>query len=514
MPFPIPSLSELRKNIVALGKALFPTLNFGSPRSFHGKRATFMAGSAAHILVAVDTAQRDLMPLTASDGKPINDWGSVVGVTRKSATPAKKSASGRVRGAAAATATSGLLLVHDATGLSFQLNQNVTIPGVFGVDPDSFVDADILAVSTGSQTRLNAGEVLRFLAPPAGIQASVFLQKNLDEGGDDAEQFGAYRARVLATFSETPSGGNQGDFARWAVESVPAITSAFAYPLRAGVGTIDIAAFYSGTGTSRVITAPDAATMLAYIRTKAPFQVSGAALRALTTIPDPQRVEITLQTNGITAFDFDWDDSPGYTVLSWTAATRELRFAGGALPASLKAGDHLTFDGTAGGSGINAQDGLEFQIESISGVDKLILAKVPTVAPAATDKVYSGGPLVTPVRDAVVGHLNGEIIYAGRGLTPIPASKASPINPTGQSVIGLDELARGIGPANPAGFYGSWVGGILLGTLMKIVTYKAGVRKATIISPAVDYEAVNDAFPLDGQIHFVTPGAIIIRKAP
>lgn len=514
MPFPIPSLDELRENIVALGKALFTTLNFGSRRSFHGKRATFMSGAASSIHYHVDSAQRDLHPLTAGEGQPINDWGRTVGLKRKEATPAKKSAAGRVRGSAGVTATLGLQLIHDATGLLFSLNQNATIPGVFGVDPDSFIDADIIAVDTGSRTKLLTGEVLRFLSPPVGIQASVVLQLDLDEGGDDSEQFGSWRGRVLATFSETPSGGSQTDFAKWVVEAVAAVTSGYAYPNRAGKGTIDLVGFYSGTGTSRTLTAPDAAAVLAYVQTKAPFQVAGTGggLRVLTTIPDPQRVEITLQTNGIPSFDFDWDDSPGYTVLSWNGTTRELRFAGGALPASLRAGDHLLFDGAVGGSGVNAQDGREFQIESISGIDKVILAKVPVVAPAATDKIYSGGPLVTPVRDAIVAHLNGEIVYAGRGLTPIPASKASPIVPTGQSIIGLDELARGIGPANPAGFYGSWTGGIFLGTLSKIATYKAGVRKAIILSPVADYEAVDDAFPLDAQIHYVTPGAIIIRK--
>lgn len=515
MPFPIPSLSELRDRVVALGRALFPTMNFSSRRSFHGKRATFMAGTASSLHFHVDSVQRDLHPLTAGEGKPILDWGKTVGVDPKPATQAKKSAAGRVRGNAAAVATSGLQLIDNTSGLLFQLNSNVTIPGVFGVDPDSFSDGDIISVDTGSRTRLLAGTTLTFLAPPAGIQASVILQLDLDEGGDDEEQFGSHRARVLATFSETPAGGNQSDFARWAVESVTAVTSAYAYPNRAGKGTIDIAAFYSGTGSSRTLSAPDKAAVLAYIQTKAPFQVSGTGggLRVLTTVADLQRVEMTLTDNGIPAFEPDWDDSPGYTVLSWTGATRELRFAGGALPASLKAGDHLLFDGAAGGSGINAQDGREFQIESISGVDKVILGKVPVVAPAATDKIYSGGPLVTPVRDAIVAHLNGEIVYAGRGLTPIPASKASPVVPGGPSVIGLDELARGVGSANPAGVYGSWTGGILLGTLMKIATYKSGVRKAVILSPVADYEAVDDAFPNDAQIHYVAPGAIIIRSA-
>lgn len=507
-------MSELRDRVVALGRALFPTLNFGSRRSFHGKRATFTAGAGTAILFHADSTRRDLHPLTAGEGKPIQDWGATVGVNPKPATPARKAAAGRVRGSATAVATVGLQLIDDTSGLLFQLNSIATIPGILG-DPDGFVDADILAIDTGSQTRLDAGVTLRFLSAPPGIQPNVTLQLALDEGGDDAEQFGSHRARVLATFSDPRSGGNQTDFATWAVESVTAVTSAYAYPNRAGRGTIDIAAFYSGTGAGRTLSAPDRAAVLAYIKTKAPFQVSGegGGLRILTTVVDLQRIEITLQSNGIPAFAPDWDDSGAPTVLTWNGTTRELRFAGGALPASLRAGDRLLFDGAVGGSGVNAQDGREFKIEAISGVDKVILAKVPSVAPGATDKIYSGGPLITPVRDAIVAHLNGEIVYAGRGLTPIPASKASPVTPGGPSVIGLDELARGVGSANPAGIYGSWTGGILLGTLAKIATYKSGVRKAVVISPAVDYEPLDDAFPNDAQIHYVAPGAVIIRAA-
>jgi hypothetical protein len=135
------------------------------------------------------------------------------------------------------------------------------------------------------------------------------------------------------------------------------------------------------------------------------------------------------------------------------------------------------------------------------------------VAPVATDLIHSGGPLVSPIRNAIVAHLNGEIVYAGKGLTPVPASSAAPVDPNGPSIIGLDILADAIGPSNPLGVYGAWSGAILLSTLFRIATYKAGVRKVTIVSPVADYEPVDDAFPLDAQIHYVTPSAVIVRSA-
>lgn len=513
MPFKIPSLSETRDFIVALGKALFPKGNYGSRRSYHGRRATYLSGAVTQLHAHVDSAKRDAHPLTAGEGKPIKDWGDATGTIQKTATPARKAAAARVRGAAGETASIGDQLRHETSGLIFELASNVTIPGVLGVDPDSFFDADIVASeaagSVGSQTRLAAGESLNFLSPPPGIQTGVVLQLALDEDGFDAEQFGGYRARVLATFSQAQSGGNQSDFVRWALAALNTVTQAFAYPNRAGRGTIDVVGFYNGTGTARSLSSIDRDAVKAYIQAVAPFQISGTGggLRVLTTVADPRPVELHIDPNGQAAFAQDWDDAGPPTVLAWTGATRKLQF-NAALPASLRAGHRLVLVGVA-----SAQDGREYKIESIFSSDTVVLEVVPPVAPVATDQIYSGGPLVTPIRDAILAHMNGEIVYAGRGLTPIPASVAAS---TGISIVGLDILAEGIGPANPAGVYNSangpsWSGAIIRAQLFGIAKYKAGVRNVTVVTPASDYEAVDDAFPSDAQIHYVTPGAVVVR---
>lgn len=514
MPFDLKSLSETRELVVALGRAVLSGLDWGSIRSYHGKWSTFLSGAVTELHSHIASAQRDLHPLTAGPGKPIKDWGDTVGVQVKGATPARKSAAGRVRGAAGATVDPGQQLRNVTNGLLYEIaNQTtITIPGVAGVDPDSFVDADIAGVDTGSRTRLDAGEVLNFLSDPAGIEGQVRLELALDEGGFDEEQFGSYRARVLSTFSTTPSGGNDSDFAGWALASLASVSTAYAYPNRAGRGTIDVVGFYAASGSSRSLLDADRDTVLQYIKTKAPFQVTGegGGLRVIRTVPDPQRVEMLLTTTGVLAYAFDWPGSA--TVLSYTPATRELQFSA-ALPASLRAGHRLILVGSVGGSGVSAQDGREYKIESISGADKVILELAPATNPAATDRIYPGGPLVTPIRDAIVAHLNGEIVYAGRGPAPVPESKASPINPGGPSIIGLDVLAAGIGPANPDGKYGAWSGGIILATLFRIATYKAGVRNVTVLEPVADYEPLDDPFPSNDQIHYVTPSVVIVRGA-
>lgn len=519
MPFKIPPMDETRDFVVALGKALFGFANLSSRKSWHGRRATYLAGTATQLHAHGDSAQRDAHPVTAGDGPPIAAWGEAVGVPRKGATPARRAAAGRVRGTGTTPVTAGLQLRHETSGLTFEIENSATIPGAPGVD--GFVDADIVASasagSVGSVTRLSAGEVLNFLTTPPGLQTAVVLQLDLDQDGFDQEGFGSYRGRVLAAFSQPTAGGTPADFVKWALASLNTITAAFPYSNRAGRGTTDIAVFYNGSGANRAVTAPDRATVLSYIQTQAPFQVAGpnlggvAPLRILTTIPDPRSIEILLDTDGRAAFNFDWDDSSLPTVLSWEAGgvTRKLRFSA-TLPSTLRAGHRLILVGVA-----TAQDGREYTIDSIAGSDAVILVETPPVAPAATDKIFSGGPVVTPIRNAIVAHLDGQIVYAGRGLTPLPAATAES---QGVSIINLDILAEGIGPANPAGKYNSaagpsWSGGILRAALFSIAKYQNGVRNVTIVTPASDYEALDDPFPNDSQIHFVTPGPVVIRRA-
>jgi len=53
-------------------------------------------------------------------------------------------------------------------------------------------------------------------------------------------------ARLLDIIRRPPAGGNRHDYRRWALE-VPGVTAAFVYPLRRGLGTVDVA-IVSGDG--------------------------------------------------------------------------------------------------------------------------------------------------------------------------------------------------------------------------------------------------------------------------
>lgn len=493
MAFSIPSLSDTRAFLVAVGHSLFPDRNYGNPRTYHGRRAGFLAAAVTQLHFQTRSEFDELMPDTAGDDGPIDRWGFIKSVARKEATPARKSAAARVLGTPGTSVPFGRELIHPSSGLRFAIATATTVAG------SGLIDADIVAIDTGAQTRLSAGEVLRFSSTPAGLQTNVTLQKNLDQDGFDREGFGAYRGRVLDAFGKPQSGGNSSDYRAWGLEVI-GIMAAYSYPNRAGIGTIDIVGLKAGSGTSRVMSGGELVDYVAHVKTKAPEPLSSQTgpLRGLTVVADPQSVEIAITPNGEASFAFDWSGGP-LTVSTWTSGTRTLQFTA-ARPPSIKAGHRIVLSPVA-----SAQDGIEYKIEALSSTDSVVLEVVPPVAPVHLDLAYSGGPLTTPIRNAIVAHINGETVYAGKRGLPSPASSLD-------SVVGLEVLAEGVGPANPGGIYGTWSGGLLRSVLGKIAIYKAGVRNYAIVTPAADYEAIDYAFPLDAQIGLVTPRSVLIRS--
>lgn len=494
--FKIPTFAQARDFLRSFGKALFPDRNYGNVRSYHSRRAAFLAAAQTQLHAHIDSVQNDVMPDSAGDGAPINRWGeTILGVERKKATPARKSAVGRVRGTAATPVDAGEELVHQASGLRYKIETGAVVGG------SNYVDADIVAIDTGSQTKLEKGQVLEFVATPVGLNTQIVLQDDLDEDGLDDEPFGAYRERVLATFSEATAGGTQADYVAWILE-VEGVSSGFAYLNRAGLGTTDIIGLHTGSGSDRELDPADQTAVLEHVRSKAPGQVAGTggALRHLDVVFQDEDVEVVVEPNGEAAYNFDWTGGP-VEVLAYTLATRTVQL-NVPRPTTMKAGHRISFKGVG-----SNQDGREFVIEALSGAaDSFILEEAPPVDPVATDLVYSGGPLVTPIRDAIVAHMSGETVYAGRNQTPLAES-------TLESTVGLEVLARGIGPANPNRKYGTWNGDLLRGVLGHLVIYKRGVSNYSIPTPAADVQGTDYVFPLDAQIGLIAPRRVLVRGA-
>lgn len=461
MAFTIQTLDELHEFKLALLKSLLPGADV-SRGSFLWLWSRSEVGGVADNHAHIAGVLEELLPDSAS-GAYLERWGAVVGVTKKYATPARKANALRVYGTAGSTVTTGDALTHES-GQTFQVNEDETIPAA------GYVDVDVLAISTGSTTRLSAGETLTFDAPPTGIEEASELQLDMDEDGDDDEDDGPYRLRILDRFRSPPLGGAANDYVQWALE-VTGVASAYCYPNRAGFGTVDVAALHTGSGSSRLLSAGEVAEVQAYLDERRPVSVLGC--RVLTVLEQSVSVEALITATGEAAYEWDWDDSTAPIVSAWNGTTRLLTFTLD-RPDSMKAGDRLVIKDAAG-----LGSGQAYTIEALSSTDAVYLESVPAVAPVATDVVYSGGPLTEPVREAILA------------------------------------LIDGLGPANPdATRYGDWEGSLRISSLYRATNGVDGVLDAEITTPAATVAAADPAFPLDASVYLLTPVRVLVRRAP
>jgi hypothetical protein len=458
MPFTIPTLAELTDFVVAVGRALLPERDWSRRKSAY-KWFSIVTHAVTDVHAHLTSAVDDLLPDRAS-GDYLKRWGTIRGVLQKDATPARGTDALRVYGLAGASVDVGDTLTHAASGLRFQVNEAATI----GVG-DTSVDVDVIAIDTGSQTRLSAGEKLYFDSPPTNIEEEAELVLDLDQDGDDQESEPRYRDRILDKFRRPPLGGAAADYEQWSLE-LTGIDSAYCYPERQGRGSVDVAALHGGRGSARLLSSGERAELLAYLTTKKPIGVTLRVLEVQATTVD---TETTVRTDGEPEHEFDWDDSTPPEVAAWNSSTLQLDFVDD-RPASMAAGDRLIIK-TATASCE------EVVIESLVSTDGVILESAPDVAPVAGNLVYSGGPLVEPIRQRQLEH--------------------------------FDEL----GPTNTdAAPYGAWEANVRPSRLESLARDEEGCKDATGVAPASITEMADNGYPDDGIVFLAIPRQVLVRK--
>lgn len=459
--YTVPTLDELHQLLVDLAAALLPGIDV-SRASFPGLFAKVMAAAATDNHAAIVAARADLM-LTTAEGAALDAWGELLGKARRGATGARKADGLRLvntTGSGVAY-TSGAELTH-SSGLRFQLAESGTVLA------SAAKDVDVAAIDTGARTRLEAGEVLQFTAPIAGIEELAVLVLDLDQDGNDAELDGPYRDRLLARLRTPPRGGAANDYVTWAIESSPLIATAYCYPNRAGLGTVDVVALYGGSGSERLLDAGARTALLAYLNQRRP---TGATVRVLEVLEQPVSSEVLARETGEEAYAWDWDDATAPVVLSWNSVTRTLTFTVD-RPASMQAGHRLVVAAAA----LTGKAEI-LTIESLSGTAAVVLEAAPTVAPVAADVVYAAGPLSVAVRAAIVAL--------------------------------IDQL----GPANPAADpYGDWDGSLRPAALYGVAGDQDGVRDVSVVTPAAVIDATDPPVPDDLQVYLLTPGRTLVRR--
>jgi uncharacterized phage protein gp47/JayE len=462
--FEVPSLDELHERTVADYENRFPDADVSSGSDeWKRTRVTALAVTDAH--AHLDRLYGDILPDENCTGSALDRWGDMLALPRKVATPAFKADALRITGTAASAITAGDELVH-ADGTRYQVDETTVVP-ISGE-----VDVDVIAIDTGSVTAKEAGEFLRFVATPAGLQETAELQLDLDEGGVDDEEDGDYRARILNKLQQPEMGGNANDYASWLLQQ-DGVDQAFVYSNRQGLGSVDVAFLKAGTGDTRIPTAGEISDAQDALDELRPIGI--ADFRVLTPVMlEIIDIEVSLDPYEDPAYEFDWDDQAPLVVLTWVGATRTLTFSTD-RPGDMEVGHRLVIESV----GAPYNDGAEMVIESLSSTNAVVIttASVPDEDPVATDTVYSGGPLVADVREAII------------------------------------EVVNNLGTARETTAATKWDDSVRPAALLRAsLNTSSGIRDANVVLPA-SVQTPSAATVVSGDVNVYGARRIIVRKA-
>lgn len=226
MPHLIPAVSDIRDTILRDIKNLRPEADT-SPDSDYFVRASSVASAVRGTYQDQQWIARQIFPDTA-DHDFLLMHASLRNLTPKPATPAGGQL--QLSGTPGTTISSGLSFSYGngQTGLTLT-------PGTTGDDGKATVS--VIATSTGTASNVPDNTSATLTQAPSGISSKAILLSM--SGGTDTESDDSLLARLLEVIRRPPAGGNKYDYHRWAME-VPGVTAAFVYPLRRGLGTVDV----------------------------------------------------------------------------------------------------------------------------------------------------------------------------------------------------------------------------------------------------------------------------------
>ncbi len=209
-------------------------------------RANATAGAIEGLYQHQAWIVRQIFPDTA-DSDMLEHHAAERDLKRKSATYASGTVT--VTGTVGTAIAAGLLL-KTASDASYQ----TTVAATIGSDGTASVT--VQAITAGADGNLDAGVILTWQAPPIGVQSSATVVNMV--GGTDAETDASLLARLLDLIRRPPAGGNKYDYRRWAL-SVDGASAAYVYPLRRGLGTVDVViTSASGLPSAEIIAAVQA----------------------------------------------------------------------------------------------------------------------------------------------------------------------------------------------------------------------------------------------------------------
>lgn len=217
-----------------------------------------LAGAVHGLYGYVEWAAKQIIYDTA-DEEHLVRWASIWKVLRKVAVAATGDVTFSVQ--VGAVIPAGTLL-QALDGVQYATTAEVTAVSTSTV-------AAVVAVEPAAAGNRAAGQTLNLVSPVAGVQ--TLATAGLLSGGADVETIDSLRDRFLTRIQQPPQGGAKHDYENWALE-VPGVTRAWVYPqeLAQNGVTVRFVRDNDGTGAAIIPSAPEVATVQAYIEERAP----------------------------------------------------------------------------------------------------------------------------------------------------------------------------------------------------------------------------------------------------
>ena len=217
--FIVPSLEDIRQAILRDVQSLEPSADVSIDSDYYA-RASSLAAVAEGIYAHQKWIIKQFFPDTA-DTDFLEKHAGLRGIRRRNATYA----SGRgatVTGTPDAVLKAGLQIKTDDNRFYETTESAVVSAGGSAV-------VAVRSLATGASQNIKTATKANFMAAPLGVQSDVVLNDVI--GATDAESDASLLERLLEIIRRPPAGAL----------SVDGVDAAYVYPLRRGLGTVDIA---------------------------------------------------------------------------------------------------------------------------------------------------------------------------------------------------------------------------------------------------------------------------------
>lgn len=234
MSFTTLSQSEVRDNILRDIKALNTAADISKDSDYFIRANS--VGSAVEGLYQHQTwVSKQIFPDSA-DEEFLLMHAALRQMNRKAAVVASGVNAVTITGVVGASVPSGLALKYsDNTAYTTTSGGDIGADGTLVVG----VTADV----AGTSGNRSAGDSLTLTVPPTNVNATATVVSI--SGGTDIETLDALLARLLVRIRRSGAGGNKYDYYDWAMQ-VDGVSAAYIYPMRRGLGTVDIVITSSG----------------------------------------------------------------------------------------------------------------------------------------------------------------------------------------------------------------------------------------------------------------------------